>query len=406
MLSRMWSLSSHFRTERVKFGIPLEDVCDAHDDIPAALLVMILKLNKEAPFKQMVFRRCGHRGNIMQLIQFLQSGRLVNIDNYCVYTVAAVLKQFLNELPSGVFGAERERRLFQIIEWESIEEKREEIHRILASMPVVAQHLLVLLFGTFRAMATCSQRAITCITSETIGILFAPILFQWGVQELATSHDLPRYKAQTAVATAIIRFLIDNFGASNLFGRDNYEYYGRISGRVLNVEDNWIFALKYPSDSYHNTHECESTPTLCTTRLTPMTAQPVTPVQMMHQNIDDSYAPLGVSLVGTILKETSPSTATANNRRADESIAGSSVKQLVRKTSPKDNHLVRRLSSKKDKENGDEHKAQQQSGAHHVSPTGGNSDGHQLVVAMRFESEGVDGDVQQMNISLTYNPRI
>lgn len=47
----------------------------------------------------------------------------------------------------------------------------------------------------------------------------------------------------------IMKFLIDNFGVSNLFGRENYEYYGRISGRVLKVEENWIFAYKYP-DSF------------------------------------------------------------------------------------------------------------------------------------------------------------
>lgn len=45
-----------------------------------------------------------------------------------------------------------------------------------------------------------------------------------------------------------MKFLIDNFGVSNLFGRDNYEYYARISGRLLKVEENWIFAFKYPPD--------------------------------------------------------------------------------------------------------------------------------------------------------------
>lgn len=48
----------------------------------------------------------------------------------------------------------------------------------------------------------------------------------------------------------IMKFLIDNFGVSNLFGRDNYEYYAKISGRVLKVEENWIFAFKYPPDNF------------------------------------------------------------------------------------------------------------------------------------------------------------
>lgn len=46
-----------------------------------------------------------------------------------------------------------------------------------------------------------------------------------------------------------MKFMIDNFGIYNLFGRENYEYYARISGRVLKVEENWIFAFKYPPEN-------------------------------------------------------------------------------------------------------------------------------------------------------------
>ena len=47
----------------------------------------------------------------------------------------------------------------------------------------------------------------------------------------------------------IMKFLIDNFGVSNLFGRDNYEYYARITGRILKVEEDWIFSFRYPPDN-------------------------------------------------------------------------------------------------------------------------------------------------------------
>ena len=46
-----------------------------------------------------------------------------------------------------------------------------------------------------------------------------------------------------------MKFLIDNFGVSNLFGRSNYEYYARITGRILKVEEEWIFAFRYPPDT-------------------------------------------------------------------------------------------------------------------------------------------------------------
>ncbi|KAF0308608.1 Rho GTPase-activating protein 20 [Amphibalanus amphitrite] len=224
---------------RVKFGLPLDQVCK--NDIPGPLLVLILKLNKEAPFRKDVFRAPGHQANMKKLVHFLQNGRLVNLDNFSIYTIASVLKKFLRKIPDGIFGPENEQQLFQTIELDDPEqqrddihrygEQRDDIHRLITSLPVYTQHLLVLLFGTFRVIATNAERARTGMTSEALGVSVAPSFFQ------------------SCVAMRIMKFLIDNFGVSNLFGRDNYEYYARITGRILKVEEDWIFSFRYPPDN-------------------------------------------------------------------------------------------------------------------------------------------------------------
>ncbi|XP_035228361.1 rho GTPase-activating protein 20-like [Stegodyphus dumicola] len=233
------------RMEKVKFGVILDQVCK--HDIPGPLLILILKLNKEGPYKKDVFRAPGHQGNMKKLIHFLQHGRLVNIENFSVYTIASVLKKFLRKLPGGIFGSENEEALFEIINMDNIDEKRDKIHRLITSLPIVAQHLLVLLFGTFRAISSCSEKAQTGMSSEALGVSVAPSFFQSCVSDgkMARMEDVVRFK----VATRIMKFLIDNFGVSNLFGRENYEYYARITGRILKVEEDWIFAFRYPPDS-------------------------------------------------------------------------------------------------------------------------------------------------------------
>lgn len=40
--------------------------------------------------------------------------------------------------------------------------------------------------------------------------------------------------------------MIDKFAEFDLFGRDNYEYYARVTGRVLRVQDEWICSFRYP----------------------------------------------------------------------------------------------------------------------------------------------------------------
>ncbi|XP_045101917.1 rho GTPase-activating protein 20-like isoform X3 [Portunus trituberculatus] len=237
------------RLEKVKFGVPLEQVCK--NDIPGSLLVLILKLNKEGPTKKDVFRAPGHQGSMKKLIHFLQNGRLVNIDNFSVYTIASVLKKFLRKLPGGIFGRDGEQQLFSIIQYQDTELQRDHIHRLITSLPPVTQHLLVLLFGTFRVIAMNASRAQTGMTSEALGVSVAPSFFQSCVADGKTARmeDVIRFKEEVDVATQIMQFLIDNFGVSNLFGRTNYEYYARITGRILKVEEDWIFAFRYPPES-------------------------------------------------------------------------------------------------------------------------------------------------------------
>ncbi|KPM08971.1 RhoGAP domain containing protein [Sarcoptes scabiei] len=252
ILFRFWN--HPYSIETVKFGAPLENVCCTHNDIPSPLLVMILKLHKEAPFKKDIFRAPGNQANMRKLIQFLQNGRLVNIENFSVHTIASVLKKFLRKLPSGIFGLQNERRLFEMFICSTdYEAKCKEMQRILYQLPTVTQHLLVLLFGTFFSIVNSRS---TGMSSESLSISVAPSFFHTCIPDgnkFAKIEDVQRFK----IASSIIKFMIDNFGVCNLFGKENYEYYARITRRVLNVEESWTFAFKYPSEELFYNHQEE-----------------------------------------------------------------------------------------------------------------------------------------------------
>ena len=62
------------------------------------------------------------------------------------------------------------------------------------------------------------------------------------------SQSLPGTKTFSytlQLATKITTFFIEHFGMRDLLGRENYEYYARLTGRILKVEDEWIF-FTYP----------------------------------------------------------------------------------------------------------------------------------------------------------------
>jgi hypothetical protein len=62
----------------------------------------------------------------------------------------------------------------------------------------------------------------------------------------AKIEDVVRFR----VASEVVTMIIKNFGYSNLFPRENYEFYARITGRTLRLDDNWQFTFQYPASKF------------------------------------------------------------------------------------------------------------------------------------------------------------
>ena len=66
------------------------------------------------------------------------------------------------------------------------------------------------------------------------------------VDWLKSKHTFTKtFSLTLQLATKITTFFIEHFGMRDLLGRENYEYYARLTGRILKVEDEWIF-FTYP----------------------------------------------------------------------------------------------------------------------------------------------------------------
>lgn len=71
-------------------------------------------------------------------------------------------------------------------------------------MPVYTQRLLVLLFGTFRVIASNSEKASTGMTSEALGVSVAPSFFHTCVSDGKTAkmEDVMRFKVNIVCANS------------------------------------------------------------------------------------------------------------------------------------------------------------------------------------------------------------
>ncbi|KAK6027724.1 RhoGAP domain protein [Ostertagia ostertagi] len=207
------------RIEKVKFGVPINEAF-AHD-IPATLLVLLLKVNKEGPQKKDIWRAPGNQA-----------------------------QKFLSKLPGGIFGVENEQILFNsALQNTDLDKQRQVFYRIFCSLPVPSQHLLVLLFGTFRTVADSSETFGTKMNPDAIAISVAPSLFHSCIHDgrQVKFEDVQRFK----LASEVVKTIINSFGHTNLFPRECYEFYARITGRTLRVDENWLFTFQYPSRTRH-----------------------------------------------------------------------------------------------------------------------------------------------------------
>ena len=68
--------------------------------------------------------------------------------------------------------------------------------RVFSSLPVYSQHLLVLLFGTFRVIHSNCEAAQTGMTAEALGVSVAPSFFHTCVAagKTAKMEDVQRFK--------------------------------------------------------------------------------------------------------------------------------------------------------------------------------------------------------------------
>lgn len=244
------------KIEKVRFGARIEEAFPR--EIPATLLVLLLKVNKEGPNKKDIWRAPGNHAQIRTLARHMRDGSLVNISHFDEKTVASVIKLFLSKIPGGIFGYENERRLIDNFPRASPEDQRQLFCRVICSLCRPSQHLLVLLFGTFHMVSEAADGgAAVKMTPDALGISVAPSLFHSCIHmREAKIEDVMRSK----IASEIISKVIQNFGHVNLFPRSCYEYYARMTGRTMRVEENAVKLLFALPNNAHDWPVPLSTP--------------------------------------------------------------------------------------------------------------------------------------------------
>ena len=84
------------------------------------------------------------------------------------------------------------------------------VFRIFLSLPIYSQHLLVLLFGTFRVIHSNCRRANTGMTAEALGVSVAPSFFHTCVSEgkVAKPEEVQKFKVILIIEGWYLKYLM------------------------------------------------------------------------------------------------------------------------------------------------------------------------------------------------------
>uniref|UniRef100_A0A8C7XDG0 Rho GTPase-activating protein 20 n=1 Tax=Oryzias sinensis TaxID=183150 RepID=A0A8C7XDG0_9TELE len=125
------------------FGRPLSSVCSADHGLPKPVMDMLVFLYLEGPYTKGVFRRSAGAKACRELRDRLDNGTdNPDIKHQPVFVIAAVLKDFLRNIPGSLLCADLYDQWMDTMEQEGEDQKMEAIQRLLPLLP--AENLLLL----------------------------------------------------------------------------------------------------------------------------------------------------------------------------------------------------------------------------------------------------------------------
>ncbi|KAG9344648.1 hypothetical protein JZ751_010333 [Albula glossodonta] len=182
------------------FGQQLSKVCPENEKLPKPIMEMLTLLLKKGTFTEGVFRKAGNARNLREVRDDLNNGKDVDMGSKPVLLLAALLKDFLRQLPGSLLVADQYKDWTSALERKDIQERYAELKQVLDKLPrvnvVLLQHLLCLLHHISQNVSTNKMDA------KNLAICFAPTLLH--------CDPLKDEKGKLDKVTNLTLFLIEN----------------------------------------------------------------------------------------------------------------------------------------------------------------------------------------------------
>ncbi|XP_070694179.1 rho GTPase-activating protein 20-like [Pempheris klunzingeri] len=186
------------------FGRPLGSICSPEHGLPKPVMDMLVFLYLEGPYTRGVFRRSAGAKACRELRDRLDSGTEdPEITHQSVFIIAAVLKDFLRNIPGSMLCVDLYDRWMDVMEGEGGEERTQAVQRLLHLLPsenlLLLRHVIAVLH-CIQGNAHDNQ-----MNAFNLSVCIAPSML-W-----APAPSTPEMEGEgTKKVCELVRFLIEN----------------------------------------------------------------------------------------------------------------------------------------------------------------------------------------------------
>lgn len=206
-------------TPQKLFGLSLSSVCQ-NGILPKPIMDMLLLLYHDGPSTKGIFRRSANAKTCKELKEKLNSGNDVQMDGESVFVAAAVITDFLRNIPDSILSSQMYELWMEAMETENTEAKLGTIKRLVQQLPEANFVLLHHLFGVLHHIEKNSEE--NQMTASNLALCIAPNML-WLPSPTGPEEES---KSTRKVAT-LIQFLIEN--APQIFGEDTASLFNRLN---------------------------------------------------------------------------------------------------------------------------------------------------------------------------------
>ncbi|KFV82569.1 Rho GTPase-activating protein 20, partial [Struthio camelus australis] len=197
-------------TPRKLFGLSLSSVCP-DGILPKPIMDMLLLLYHEGPSTRGIFRRSANAKTCKELKEKLNSGDDVQVDGESVFVAAAVITDFLRNIPDSVLSSDMHGLWMEAVDTENRAHKIEAIKSLVSQLPEANLILLRHLFGVLHHIEQNS--GVNQMNAFNLALCIAPNML-W----LPSPTGPEEESRSTKKVAMLVQFLIEN--SAEIFGGD------------------------------------------------------------------------------------------------------------------------------------------------------------------------------------------